>query len=274
MMRTPTNYFWRWIIRNWRFKKARTRLERAAWNAVRGGATARDDFGFYYRLDLEDYIDCHLFLHGSFEKEGVLVVKELVERFDCRYFIDIGANLGVFSLPLAGFAAIEKVYAFEPDPKNYERLKTNIALNRLEDKIETFKVALSAESGSAQLHISEDRKACNAFKLNRGTSSLDFNPERHTRSVNVKMERFDSMVDLIGQRIAIKIDVEGHELAALQGMAQLLGGNECFLHVEIFPHNFERVDGYLKSIGYSQLKELELGASNFVYLNVNGRSRP
>lgn len=273
MMQTLTNHFWRLVIRNWRLKRAKTRLHRAAWSAVGGHATTRDDFGFRYRLDLEDYIDCHLFLHGSFEKESVLLVNDIVERFHCRYFLDIGAYFGEFSFPLAGLEAIQKVYAFEPDPKNYERLKTNIALNRLEGKIEAFNVALSAEPGRAQLHISEDRKACNAFKLNRGTSSLDFNPERHTRSVDVRVERLDSMIDLTGQRIAIKIDVEGHELAALQGMARLLDRNDCFLHVEIFPQNFERVDGYLKSIGYSQPKELELEGSNFVYRRVNEQGR-
>ena len=49
--------------------------------------------------------------------------------------IDIGANIGVFSIKAGKFKNEVKVFSFEPFPKNFSGLKENIKLNRLENVI-------------------------------------------------------------------------------------------------------------------------------------------
>jgi hypothetical protein len=53
----------------------------------------------------------------------------------------------------------------------------------------------------------------------------------------VRAVRLDDALQLSGHRIALKIDIEGHELAALEGMKGLLRDNDCFLQVESWPWN-------------------------------------
>lgn len=54
--------------------------------------------------------------------------------------IDIGANIGSFSIIAASSA--RKVFAYEPEPHNFSLLKKNIALNELENKITAFNLAI------------------------------------------------------------------------------------------------------------------------------------
>ena len=57
----------------------------------------------------------------------------------------------------------------------------------------------------------------------------------------------DSVFDFAGRNIAVKIDVQGHELAALKGMANLLSRNKAFLQVEIEEENTHSLNYLIQS---------------------------
>jgi len=84
----------------------------------------------------------------------VMIKKDYGNTKGIKTIIDIGANIGAFSV----FSAIESktgcVLAFEPEPNNFELLKKNIADNRLR-RIKPFKIAVSDETGRQNLYISE-----------------------------------------------------------------------------------------------------------------------
>jgi len=61
--------------------------------------------------------------------------------------IDIGANIGLFSLKAAHQRPNVKVLSYEPFPRNFEVLKSNIALNHFEKKISAFNLAIAEEKG-------------------------------------------------------------------------------------------------------------------------------
>lgn len=268
-----TNRFWRLIARNWRFAKGRTRVQHAAWRGIKGRTRARDSFGCLFNLDLEEFVDCEFYLHGGFETEGIELLARLAEERDCTAFIDIGAYIGAFSLPLARRPGIEKVYGFEAHPDNFARYVANIELNGLGDVIAPFNVALSSESGSAQLFISDARMEINALKLNQGTTSLVRNPDRHTRSIQIKKEPLDNLLDLEGRSLAIKIDVEGHEAEVLRGMKNLLRSNACVLHIEIFPERLDEVDELLRELGLTRLEQYRLEGDNYIYASQTPQGR-
>ena len=69
--------------------------------------------------------------------------------------IDVGANIGIFSIMAAIFGARE-VYAFEPDSINYQKLVGNTEEFK---NIKTFKLAVT-KPGVTQLHISGTEGNC------------------------------------------------------------------------------------------------------------------
>jgi hypothetical protein len=54
-----------------------------------------------------------------------------------------------------------------------------------------------------------------------------------------------------------KIDVEGHELAALRGAESLLRSNDCFLQIEAWPENAAALKAYMENLGYRCLDVIE-----------------
>lgn len=68
------------------------------------------------------------------------------------------------------------------------------------------------------------------------------------------MRRLDDIFTATGRRVAVKIDVEGHELPVLQGMEQCLRTNDCVILVEVFEKSIPEVDGFLRGLGYQSVE--------------------
>ncbi|MBA3711325.1 MAG: FkbM family methyltransferase [Pyrinomonadaceae bacterium] len=265
----------RFLIRNYPFKKGRGSLIAYAMKHVSGMNISADAFGNRFLLDLDNYIDCRMFLEGSYEQHDIMILTRCVEQYDCRYFIDVGANIGVYTVPLAAHSRVRKVYAFEPDPRNYAQLTANIFLNRRHDKVTAYHLALSAEPGLGTLHTASEPNRNESGKFNTGANSLIFNPERHTGSgVEVQTQTVDALIQLEGQNIAVKIDVEGHELSVLRGMKNCLAKNRCVIMVEAFDERFEAVNDYLHESGYKLCGDSQLSKFNYVYVTDERRHIP
>ena len=139
---------------------------------------------------------------------------------DYDVFLDIGSNIGTYAILAAkkGLRAI----AFEPIKSNYDALRINLILNKLEDKVTVFNVALGAYSHKAQF----------AFDLiNTGASHLlgiEIEDE-HPASMEIGESQIVPLDDFMPQlnltkndRIFIKIDVEGMEAQVLKGAKRFL----------------------------------------------------
>lgn len=134
-------------------------------------------------------------------------------------FIDIGANVGLFTLLAARLVGPKgHVHAFEPAPENLRWLKENISLNPLKN-VTPHSQAVSDCSGIANLRLGRES----------GLHSL-LRPKVLTgRSVDVPTIRLDDFLDTVGKRLKrhvrpdfIKMDIEGAEPLALRGMQNLL----------------------------------------------------
>ena len=74
------------------------------------------------------------------------------------------------------------------------------------------------------------------------------------------------MLDFENNNLAIKIDVEGHELNVLKGISNLLKKNKCIVQIEIFDKNFDEINSHLTEKGY-YLKDKFKRRSNYFYSN-------
>lgn len=151
--------------------------------------------------------------------QGVHKDKELFQFLD--YFLpkggtyfDIGANIGLYAVTLWSKKSGDlNIIAFEPIPSTIDILRKTLTLNRVETKIE--KIALSDESG--ELILSAYSDGANNFWVKNSDSV-------NIPTLAVPKIPLDDWVAKHSSIIpnAIKIDVEGHELAVLKGASKTL----------------------------------------------------
>lgn len=137
-----------------------------------------------------------------------------------RTVIDVGANVGQFSLLMTGLRPGVTVHAFEPFGRSaavFERLFAGNPGVRL------HRCAVGAEEAEAILHVSG--RADNSSLLPIGAAQVRFAPgTAEVGTVSVPVRTLDAVLDplTLARPILLKLDVQGGELAALRGAERLL----------------------------------------------------
>lgn len=172
-------------------------------------------------------------------------------RYGCETFIDVGANIGAYSLLMTSIPTIGKVHSFEPSPETVAQLRENIALNGLEDRIEVHNKAVSDRRGELRFGIVNSLSGANSVIDTSIHSTGKFESQ-----VTVEAVRLDDHLPLRGQRICVKIDIEGHEKAAIAGMTQLLSENHVVLQIEDRPESASDIAETLGPLGFRPLTRI------------------
>jgi FkbM family methyltransferase len=135
--------------------------------------------------------------------------------------VDIGANIGYYSLLAAKLVGTSgKVYAFEPFASTFNILERNIAVNEYSHVISICK-AVTNKNSSARMYFGKYTPACNSL-MGKG------------EFVNVKSTTLDS--EIKGKVDLIKMDIEGAEVLAFEGMQTIIRDNpHIILITEVFP---------------------------------------
>jgi FkbM family methyltransferase len=175
--------------------------------AARKGKVELDGHTFF--LDKSD--SNRMSIRDKYEPLQTYVIKKLIEPKS--HVIDLGANIGYYTMLMARCVGAQgKVYAFEPDPGNLALLKKNIAANGYKNvQVET--AAVSNENGRVKLHKE---------KWNDATPSL-WKSGHTTSFIEVDSIRLDQFFDQNEIAIQlIKMDIEGAEAKALDGMERVI----------------------------------------------------
>lgn len=136
-----------------------------------------------------------------------------------RTSVDVGANLGLFTLPLARYSTT--VHAFEPNPGPYALLKTFAPRNAV-----VRHMAVGDASGEVEFCVPRTRRG---WSSNGGHIGSEARSERD-HILRIPCVRLDD-IDL-GDVGFIKIDVEGHELGVLRGASGLIDRCRPTLFIE------------------------------------------
>jgi FkbM family methyltransferase len=132
--------------------------------------------------------------------------------------VDIGANIGYYALLVARIVGNGgMVYAIEPDPNNFERLKGNIALNKYVN-IESFPIAIGNVNSIKTLYQSESPNLHNLLGLPDGANSKS----GYQSTINVRTSTLDEFLRDKKQPDLIRMDVEGYEYYIIEGMKNTL----------------------------------------------------
>jgi FkbM family methyltransferase len=144
-------------------------------------------------------------------------------------FYDIGANLGFFSLLAGVLAGLEEghVYAFDPAPDNAAAISRNAELNGITN-ITVIEKAVSSHPGRGRLQVVDDQS---------WSKLADYGEHPFTEDViDVDLVAIDDLVGAgeIRRPTVVKIDVEGAELAVIEGMRRTIEEHQpaliCELH--------------------------------------------
>jgi len=147
--------------------------------------------------------------YGLYEFEESIFLLHFIREEDL--FLDIGANLGHYSLLLSGCVKCQSV-AVEPVPKTYSQLVRNIALNQLSTHIKALNIGVAQSKETLY------------FSTDKGTMDRIVSLE-YKNSVEVLVDTIDHIVE-DRTPAAIKMDVEGYEYFALKGAKNVLGSKE------------------------------------------------
>ena len=200
-----------------------------------------------------DAISIKIFVKGRFEAEELaLLEREVFPALkNRRICLDIGANIGNYSLFFSNF--FDQIIAFEPNLKSFRLLQIN--------------AELAPNVKLLNFGASDRKQTLTAFEdpLNVGATTVEENVSGGrilnsktpiVKKISFNMEKIDDVIDqdLFRKIDFLKIDVEGHELAALRGAEKLLLSSFPVIAFEaqketIFQGSSEVIE-YLRNLGY------------------------
>lgn len=166
-----------------------------------------------------------------------------------RLALDIGANMGVFSVQLARAIGPEgKLLSFEPEPKLFAALERNLTANRCHNVV-PYRIACGAKRGAMAFRVG---------RINRGDNRLVATDGRAEKNgLQVEVRTVDSLLD--GQPVDFaKIDVQGFECDVLRGMRETIARSPNLrLLIEFCPWTLARAHSSPQAL-FATLAELEL----------------
>jgi FkbM family methyltransferase len=208
--------------------------------------------GIKWNLDLNEGIDLSIFLFGTSEKK-VKNIKKFFKLNKKITVIDIGANIGSISLPIAKMFPKSKIYSIEPTTYAFKKLTINLHLNK--DLIKNISLK--------QLFISKVDKPKKVW------SSWNFKSEKNKHKKHfgslqtIKKDSYISLNKFINlEKIKkidfIKLDVDGHELDVLKSGEKFIKKERPIIFIEIAPYLYpefgyecSELIKYISKLGYS-----------------------
>ncbi len=224
-------------------------------NLIRG--TTAD----YLLFATDDAISSTIYRRGAWAEPLVTISRFFYSDIAEPFVLDIGANLGAYSVPVAKELATAGgfIYAYEPQRIIFYQLCGNVFTNRL-DNVYTHCMALGDQDGSVQIPSIDYQNS-----INIGGFSVDAGIRDHQACITtnagrtepaVPLARLDSIA-LPKAPCLIKIDVEGLELQVLQGAAGTLARyNYPPLLLEAWTGDWfadarQKLLDYIAQLGYS-----------------------
>ena len=206
-----------------------------------------DDFYMFY-IPREKELLPHLIMHKG------------------ETFVDVGANVGYYSLKLAKeYSSMGvTIIAIEAHPGNYKALRKNVELNDFKC-ITTINKAVADHNGIVTMYERIDtrnRVRSEFYSLSNGFIHESNVVRPDGGSLEIECDTLDNI--LRDQRVDVmKIDIEGAEVSALKGASQILKKLRKII-VEVHGANFDKVMQILSDTHNFRCETIETSLMNYV----------
>ena len=160
---------------------------------------------------------------------------------------DVGANVGTFSVAAAAVARQGQVFAIEADIWLAGLLRRTAAEPIYGGRMQVVPCAVAAAPGVARFVIAARGRASNALETSGGRSQMGGARE----VVLVPTLSLDTLLETLPPPSFVKIDVEGAELAVIEGAERLLRDIRPDVYIEVDERFAEQVHAVFKRHGYS-----------------------
>ena len=203
----------------------------------------------------------YLLSAGVAEQKTSRCFELILAGFKPTVFLDVGANIGDYSWRMTNASAETRILMFEPDARNGELLKRTIVRNKL-DRVTLHQVAVSDRTGELEFfvdNVSGTAGSTRDYSANSGSLHVAYqmSEKRVVRCVDL-----DSFMEMLrGQRVVIKIDVEGAESSVLNGARRILREVRPIFLIECFDR---AAIAWLSDDGYV-IRDLNEGENYLVY---------
>ena len=203
----------------------------------------------------------------------LIIIGQLIKKFNLKHFLNIGCHIGTVALPLSKY--IEKVTAIEAYPLTFEHLEEHIKINNIKN-IQTFNLAIGDENkkiyflddeniriknNTGGMHVITDGDILNK----RLSSSI------HSKKYSNEMRKLDDLN--ISNFDILLADVEGKEYELLRGGKNKIIKYKPIIIVEIWNNNKRNLESmqtssdeiinYVINLGYKLFKQL---GDNYIFL--------
>lgn len=178
-----------------------------------------------------------------------------------KTIIDIGANEGQFSEKIRLLFPESKIFAFEPLPDTYQKLK----LNFKNDKIfKAINYAVGDTKSNLMIEKNEYSPSSSLLEMN-DTHKANFNFAIKTEKIEIETDTLDNLLvdEIIAKPILIKIDVQGFEDKVIKGGKKMIENAEMIIcetsFYELYNNQtlFGEIYSYLTSIGFEYKGNIE-----------------
>jgi len=220
--------------------------------------------------DDERIVPMEIVNFGDYERKELEMMRNFIGLKSV--VLDIGSNIGWYSLNYSRMAKKGRVFAYEPAPKIFKYLKENLELNGTKN-IASFNFGLSDVNKTLTFYYDP--------KLSGSTSLRRLHEDRKKIKIKCKVKRLDD-IKLGTKRIDfIKCDIEGAEIFAIKGGLKTIDKHKPVLFLEML-RKWARKFGYhpndiidlLSEYGYiccyvngNKLKKIEKVTENTIPTN-------
>ena len=206
-------------------------------------------------FDLRNSMDKYIVAFGRHEDKQIdhlfITARDFISKGEAATFLDIGAHWGLYSLLAWKSRMFTEVIAIEADVRNARQLEANLFLNDCGNKIRVLRGAASDTVGKVDFMETGSKDRTTMRVLDQKGDSV-----HAQRACSVRAFRIEDEVKLQNSLLIVKIDVEGHELAVIRGMGNLLRNNRCLLQVEVFDPKLEAFVATMEELGYRLTTEI------------------
>ncbi len=208
----------------------------------------------------DDYISTQAFWKGFMGYEGPSVQLFYYLSKQCKTIIDIGANIGYFTLIGASSNRLAKVYAFEPVKHIFERLNKNVSINNL-----TNVIAENSVVGNSEMPVKFYLPKTQGIALAGSTKKGWADDAEEIMVPSVSLDAYKKKMSLSSVQL-IKMDCEFHEKEVLEGMSDILKQDKPLIIMEVLFPEGEGQKGYFEMVSHIKIERIMKECGYYSYL--------